>query len=177
MAVAEKQFAGGDKRFFSVLRAGGLNTEAPRVSIRDEQFSWLENLQPISDGNFKALYSNGAAVYTTTPPRTIVFHYEFNIGATNYSAVFLDDGTAIAVNLDTNATKTISGTVGSFFGGITSSLPACAQFGQQGLIIVSTAAIGYSFWNGTTLYSAGGIGPNVTITAGGAGYVSAPTVV
>jgi hypothetical protein len=177
MAVAEKQFAGGDKRFFSVVRAGGLNTEAPRVSIRDEQFSWLENLQPISDGNFKALYSNGAAAYTTTPPRTIVYHYEFNIGASNYSAVFLDNGTAIQVNLDTLATTTISGTGGSFFGGMVASLPACAQFGQQGLIIVSTAAIGYAFWNGTTLFSGGGIGPIVTITNGGAAYTSAPTVV
>jgi hypothetical protein len=177
MAVAEKQFAGGDKRFFSVMRAGGLNTEAPRVSIKDEQFSWLENLQPIADGNFRALYDVAPAIYSTAHPLHLLFHYEYNIGSSNYAAVFLTDGTAYQVNTDTSAVTTISATGGSFFGGSTTALPACAQFGQQGLIIVSSAALGYSFWNGTTLFAPSGLGPTVTITNGGAAYTSAPVVV
>ena len=80
MAVEPNKFAGGDKKFFSIDKVGGLNTESPRSQIKNEQFSWLENLQPLADGNFKALYDHASPIYTTTPPCSIVYHYEYNIG-------------------------------------------------------------------------------------------------
>src|SRR6516162_9921119 len=111
MAVDKGQFAGTDRAFFQLGKLGGINTQSPRESIRDEQFGWLENLMPVADGNYRALYSNAAAIYTTTPPRTIIYHYEYNITGltttTQYAAVFLDDGTAYQVELDNGAVTTI----------------------------------------------------------------------
>lgn len=175
MAVDAKQYAGTDKRFFTVHKTGGMNTEVTRSQIKDEQFSWLENMQPIADGCWRALASNGAQVTTTSAPRTIVYHYEFNVGKTEYAAIFLDDGTAYAVELDNLALTSISATPGAFYNG--GDLPQCAQFGQSGILIVSTATLGYSFFNGTTLFTGGGLGPTITVTNGGSAYVSAPAVV
>ena len=180
MAVGEQRFAGTDKKFFTVEKKGGINTQSPRESIRDEQFSWLENVMPIADGNFRALYNNGTALYTTSNPRTIVYFYPYNLGLTNYIAVFLDDGTAIQVNSDTGATKTISATAGGYYPGasnLNNPTPQCAQSGQNYLIIVSTGSIGYSVWDGNLLYQPGSLSPVVTITNNGAGYQSAPAVV
>jgi len=179
MAVEPNRFAGGDRKFFSIDKVGGLNTESPRSQIRNEQFSWLENLQPIADGNFRALYDIATAIYTTTPPRTIIYQYEFNIGIANYAFLCLDNGTAVQVNTDTNAVTTITSNTAAFYPGVMTlgtPLPQAAQFGQSGIVIVSTAQLGFSFWNGTTLFSNGTLGPNITITNPGAGYTTAPTV-
>jgi hypothetical protein len=179
MAVSEKQFAGGDRKFFTVDKVGGINTEVERAQIKDNEFSWLENLQPIADGMFRSLFGNGSAVYTASNPRIIVYHYEYNIGTTQYAAVFLDDGTAYQVNLANNAVTTISATAGAFYPGVSTlgtPLPQCAQFGQSGLLIVSTATNGFSFWDGTNLYTGGTIGPTITLTNAGTAYQAAPSV-
>lgn len=180
MAVDAKQFAGGDKKYFTVQKAGGINTRDPRQSISDEQFSWLENIHPVGDGNFRALYSNGTALYTTSNPRTIVYFYPFNLGSTNYIAVFLDDGTAVAVNADTAAVTTISSAAGTFYPGdptLGTPLPQCAQYGNTYLVIVATSSQdAYWLWDGTLLYGPGTLAPVVTMTANGSGYATAPSV-
>ena len=173
----QTKFAGASPKFFTVQAAGGISTESPRQSIRDEQFSWLENIQPIADGNFRALYSNAAPLYTA--PGTMVYHYPFNLDGTNYIFVCFDDGTALAVNADTGATATITTQPGAFYPSSTnleSPLPQAVQSGQNYLIIVSAATWGYAVWDGTLLYRAGTLSPVVTITNGGAGYVNSPTV-
>src|SRR5437016_6247543 len=91
-------FPGNSSDFFGIQKFRGINTKAERPSIEDEQFSWLENLMPIGDGNLRALRSNSAAIYTAPANLTIVSHFEYNIGANAFSAVFLSDGTAVAVN-------------------------------------------------------------------------------
>ncbi len=176
MAVEPQRFAGSDKKLFPVTKAAGINTQSPRESIGDNQFAWLENLQPIADGNYRALYSNGTALYTASNPLTIVYTFPFNIGSTNYIFVCLSDGTAVAVNSDTAAVTTISSTVGAFYGTNVATLPQCVQSGRQFLVIVSGAGLGYAVWDGKLLYFPGTITPIITITNGGKGYATAPTV-
>lgn len=177
MAVSDKQFAGGDKKLFAIHSAAGINTQAPRESIKDEQFSWLENLQPVSDGYFRALYSNGTALYTTTPPRTIVYQYAFNIGGSNYFFVVLDDGTALQVNTANGNTTTITSTANAFYSGTAgTALPQAVQWGQLGIAIASQGVYGYAFWDGTLLYFPGSLSPGIFITNGGSAYSSAPGV-
>ena len=57
----------------------------------------------------------------------------------------------------------ISSSPGQFFPGssiLGNPAPACAQFGQSGIIIVTTAATnGYYAWDGTTLYAPGSASP------------------
>lgn len=164
MAVERERFAGTDKKFFTVNKAAGINTQAKRESIKDEQWSWIENLQPIGDGNYRSLYSNGSAIYTAPGGVTIIYFYFFNVGQTNYVAVFLSDGTAVSVNVQTQVATTISANPGNFFPGssaLGNPAPQCAQYGQSGIVIVGTpSANGYWAWDGTTLTSPGQPAPN-----------------
>ena len=114
MAVAEKQFAGEDRKFFTLQQFGTLNTKAKRTSIGDQEFSWIETMLPIGDGNLRAMPSNGASIYTAPGSTTIIYMYFYNIGTNQYAAVFLDDGTAQQVNILTNAVVDIT-TVGAPF--------------------------------------------------------------
>src|SRR5215831_3220286 len=117
MAVDAKQFAGADKKFFTLQQFGTLNTKATRPSIGDQEFSWIENMMPIGDGNLRAMYSDGPSIYTAGAGLTIIYYYFFNIGSSTYAAVFLSDGTAVQVNTSTGTTVDISTTPGTFFPG------------------------------------------------------------
>ena len=156
-------FAGGDGKFFTLQQFATLNTKAGRPSIGDQEFSWIENMMPIGDGNLRTLYSNGQTIFTATAGLQIIYYYYYNINATTYVAVFLSDGTAIQVNTNTFGQTVISSSPGQFFPGssiLGNPAPACAQFGQSGIIIVTTAATnGYYAWDGTTLYAPGSASP------------------
>lgn len=164
---------------FTLENFGTLNTKAKRTSIEDEEFAWIENLIPLGPGNLRALYDNGTVLYTTSNPRTIVETFSFNLAAVQYFAVFLDNGTAVQVRQSDGAVTTISSTANTFAcsGSFT---PGCAQWGSKYLIIVvdnSTlgAANGYFIWDGTSLFAAGTLQPQVTITNAGAGYTGTAT--
>lgn len=157
-------FAGGDRKFFTLDKFATLNTKAARPSIGDQEFSWIENMMPIGDGNLRAMPSNGSAIYTAPGGLTIIYAYFYNIGSTNYGAFFLNDGTAVQVNTSTLAQMTISANPGQFFPGsaaLNNPAPAASQYGQSGIVIVTTASVnGYYAWDGTTLFSPGDAAPN-----------------
>lgn len=166
---------GGEAEIFVFEKFGTLNTKANRPSIKDDEFAWNENWMPIGDGNLRTLYAEGAALYTATPPRTIVYKYEFNFGATAYMAVFLDNGTAVQVRLSDGAVTTITSTANLFYNG--GALPEATQWEATYLIIVASVNVnGYFIWDGSHLFQHGTLSPDVTITNAGANYTSAPTV-
>ncbi len=149
---------------------GGINTKSPRTSIQDNQFSWLENLFPIGSGNLRAMFGKDSGIYTASGA-TIVYKCFYNIGSVAYCAVFLSNGSAYQVQLSNSSVTTISASAGTFYSG--SQLPHAVQYSNKYLIIVSnTSANAYWIWNGSVLFAAGGVGPEVTITAGGTGYSS-----
>jgi hypothetical protein len=157
-------FAGGESKFFTLQQFGSLNTKANRPAIGDQEFSWIENMMPIGDGNLRAMPSNGASIYTAGDALTIIYMYFFNIGANEYAAVFLSDGTADQVNINTSAVTPITTVAGTFFPGdasLNNPAPAAAQYGQSGIVIVTTASSnGYYAWDGITLYVPGVPAPN-----------------
>jgi hypothetical protein len=162
MPIAEARYAGADKKFFTVNRAAGINTQAKREAIKDEEWSWIENLQPVGDGNYRSMYSNGSAIYTATGGLTIIYFYFFNVGPTQYVAIFLSDGSGVGVNVATKLATTMAGP-GTFFPG-SSALgnppPQCSQYGQSGIVIVGTpASSGFWAWDGVTLTSPGQLAP------------------
>ena len=138
----------------------GINTQASRPAIGDQEFSWLQNYMPIGNGNMRTLYSNGTAVYTAPGGKTIIYYYFFNLATVQQCAVFLSDGTAVQVNPITMATVTISSTAGDFYAG--GYLPAAAQWNAAGIIIVTEATNpnGYFAWDGSTLFRPGQNAPN-----------------
>jgi hypothetical protein len=140
-------FAGEQGKFMAIQNFAGINNKAGRSAIKDEQFAWLENAMPIGDGNLRATPSNGAAVFTAAGALTIIYIFPFNIGTNTFVAIFLSDGSAIQMNTVTLATVTI-GAAGTFWNG--GSIPACAQWGNSGILIVSKiSANAYWAWDGT----------------------------
>jgi hypothetical protein len=162
-------------RVWSPMPFGGMDQQASRSGMADTDFFVLENLIRTGPGKLRSCWDIGAAIYSPTLPLTIVSHFGFNIGATIYEAVFLSDGTAVQVNIATLAVTVISSVPGTFYkGGI---LPACVQSGSQYLLIASNITPNsYWIWDGAILYTAGSIGPVVTLLSGGSGYSSAPGV-
>lgn len=168
--------SGDQAQFFTLEKFGSINTKAQRPAIDDQEFSWIENYMPIGDGNLRSLYSNGATLYTAPGGKSIICHFPFNIGNTQYICVFLNDGTAQQVQISNGAVVDISTTVGTFYtaGG---TFPAVAQYAAQFLLIVaSTSNNAYWLWSGSTLYGTGGLSPFIVVTNGGSGYTSSPTI-
>jgi hypothetical protein len=156
---------------------GTLNTKANRPAIKDEEFAWLMNWMPVGDANLRALGAEGSAIYTTSNPRTILNVVPFNFGATNYACVFLDNGTAVQVNLGTAAVTTITSTANLLYD--STVIPTATQWESKYLIIVTVTASSpntYFIWDGTSFYQAGTLSPETNITNAGTGYTSAPTV-
>jgi len=162
-------------RAWGVAPFGSLNWQDSRTTIGDQEFYWIENFLKVGSGRLRTLWDHGTALYTATG-KTIISFFPFNIGPTNYFAVFLNDGTAVQVAQATGAVTTISATPGLFYqaGG---ELPACSQSAADYLIIANNNTPNdYWLWDSATLYSAGTLSPVVTLQAGGEAYVSAPTI-
>jgi hypothetical protein len=145
---------------FHIQDFSGINTNAPRPGIADNEFSFLKNYFPIGQGNMRTLWSNGSVVYTAPTGKTIVYYYFFNIATVQQCAVFLSDGTAVQVNPNTSATVTISSATNQFYSG--GYLPMAVQWNAAGILIVceSQNPNGYFAWDGTTLYGPGSAAPN-----------------
>lgn len=163
-------------QFHSPFPFAGMNTQASRIAIADQEFYWLENFIRIGDGKLRTLWDKGTALYTITGSATIVSFYWFYIGATSYVAVFLSDGTAVQVQKSTGAITNISNVASTFYvaGG---NLPSCVQWGSDYLLISNNnTSNDYWIWDGAVLYSAGTISPVTVMTGTGTGYNSTPTV-
>lgn len=162
-------------KFFSAFPFGGINQHDDRTAIRDNQFYWLENFIRLGTGKLRTLWDAGPALFTVPSGATIVSHFWFNIGSSNYCMLFLADGTAIQYALETGLTKAVMAASAPFYAG--SSLPATVQSGSQFLLIANNnTANSYWIWDGSVLYSAGTLGPTITLDSSGTGYTSAPTV-
>jgi hypothetical protein len=162
-------------QLFSCFPFAGLNLSAARTSIKDQEFADIENFVKVGDGNLRTLWDAGSPIYTTSGGLSIINYFFFNIAKTQYVAVFLNDGTAVQVEID-NATETVmSSTPSTFY--VHGNLPGCIQWGSQYLLIGNNhTQNAYWVWDGAILYGSGTLAPDVTITNNGSGYTSAPTV-
>src|ERR1035437_596835 len=131
----------------------GVNLHDNRRSIGDEECAWLENLVPLGKGNARSLYDAETPIYTAS--QNIVYDFPFNIGSTFYKALFLADGSAVQVAVVGGAVTVIAAAA-TF--AVSPTLPACAQWGASGIVIVTANTNGYFAWDGT-LYSPGGVAP------------------
>lgn len=161
---------------YSPFPFAGLANAASRMAIPDQKFSWIENLVKIGDGNLRAVRDNGASIYSAPGGKQIVNHFFYNIGTVEYAVVFLNDGTAYQVNIATQAVATISSTVTTFYkSGF--QLTGCSQWAAQYLLLANNISKNsYWVWDGSLLYTAGGVSPQITVTDGGIGYTSVPLV-
>jgi hypothetical protein len=169
MAAAEQK-----KSYKVVKQFKGLNTKANRTAIEEDEFSWIENVQPIGYGNAKVIPSyitskdtgGNAVVWSNT-----VSHLtSCNIDITDYVIAFQSDGSAQYYNLVTKAKGNVA-VAGTFSntGVITS------QWKNERMLILDPYK-GYFTWDGNNVVSVGSVGI-IAVTNSGSGYTGAPTVV
>jgi len=168
MAAAEQK-----KSYQVVKQFKGLNTKANRTAIEEDEFSWIENAQPVGYANIKIVptynqVSNSSNVAVTWS-NTVSQLASVNIGLYDYIVAFLTDGSAQYFNIQTAATGNVA-VAGTFSNaGISYS-----QWYNDRMLILDSFK-GLSSWDGNNVVSIGSVGV-VAITNKGSGYNTAPTV-
>lgn len=160
------------KSYTTVKTFKGLNTKANRTAIGEDEFSWIENLQPIGFGNIKVVgnYSNvtigGNAV---TFSNNVNSFTSINLNNDDYIVAFEDNGQAQYYNIDAGTFGNVS-TVGKF-----SAAGVRAKQWKNDRTMILDPNDGLYSWDGANLISVGSVG-TIGITNGGTGYTSVPQV-
>lgn len=157
----------------------GLNQQAPRGSIADQESWWNENLFAVGPGNLRSCWGPGPAIYTAPAGVQILRIFFGFIGNTTpeFSApppgrlgwMFLSDGTIDQVDLDTAEVTHVGGAGTQVWTPITPQYWADAvvwrpQFfgnvaGQQGGVLFGSPK-GLYAWDGTLLSKPGDPAPD-----------------
>lgn len=152
----------------------GLNTKPSRPAIEDQELYICDGFMPIGKSNLRTLPGMGTALYTAPTGLTLVLPWFGNIGATAIAVVFLSDGSVQSVNVDTGVVTQIAAP-----GTIQHPSPAgigISQWGREYILFSAKQTNGYFIWDGTLLYTAGTIGPTVTISSDGLDYIAPPDI-
>jgi len=179
MAAAEQ------KKSYAIIKAfKSLNTKANRTAIDKEEFSWLENAQPVGSGNIRITAAQNNLTYASNSSANIVTNanvssfYSTNINLTDYIIAFEADGRAEYVSIISSGAN-----VGQ--GNITGNIATTGTFSNSGVTyaqyknqyaIIGDPSKGLFAWDGTYLNPIGSVG-TIGITNGGTGYTEAPNVV
>ena len=144
-----------------------LNTKANRTAIDENEFSWIENVQPIGFGNLKVIPQSANVGVTWS--NNVVELTNVNISNTDYILAFEANGGAEAYNLTSNTITTIA-TAGTF----SSSGVRAKQWKDERAIIIDPNN-GYYTWDGANLITVGSVA-GIGITNVGSNYTEAPIV-
>jgi hypothetical protein len=150
----------------------GMNTRPNRTALDNEEFAWLENVQPIGYGNIKAVGTYSTIQASGSPlawSNTVSSIYSCNINNVDYVIAFEANGGAEYLRLDTN----VKGTLASS-GTFSASGVRMKQWKNERATI-SDPSKGYFTWDTKDLISIGSVG-SVGITNTGSGYTTPPDV-
>jgi len=154
-----------EKKEIALSQFSGINLQAKRYSIKDDEFYWLENVMPVGFGNLQVCPVASSSL-ATLPAGNASSSFGFNVSGTNYIAAFNNAGT-LYVAADPYSTFTRYGTIGEFS---TSGVTA-AQWKNERLLIADPNN-GYFSWDPTAGLTPNGGVAYVNVTAGGTGYSS-----
>ena len=161
------------KKNYQVTKAfKGMNTRPNRTALDNEEFAWLENVQPIGFGNLKAVGTSSTVQVSGSSlawANTVSSIYSCNIKNVDYIVAFEADGRAEYLKMDT-LTKGTLATAGTF-----SASGVRMKQWKNDRAIISDPSKGYFTWNAIDLISVGSVG-SVGITATGSGYTTPPDV-
>jgi hypothetical protein len=167
MAAAEQ------KKSYQVIKAfKGLNTKANRTAIGEDEFSWLENAQPVGNSNLRVIpvqsvvKSGGGNV--TFSSNTLHLS-SANLDVRDFILHFGVDGSAQYYNVTNNSTGNIAAP--GYFSG--TGIQTC-QYNNNKVFILDQKN-GLFLWDGNVTLTVGSVGL-VAISNIGSGYTSAPTV-
>lgn len=119
----------------------GMNVQSPRQSIQDNQFAWLENVQPIAFGNAPTVAAPSSAL-STLVGENVTSAYVANVGGSDFHYAFCSSGAAYQVLAVTPFTQTKIAVAGTF----SASGVAATQWKNAGIVIIDPAK-GYFDWN------------------------------
>lgn len=162
------------KKSYQVVKAfKGVNTKANRTAIDEDQFSWLENAQPIGFGNIKIVKAQDNALDNTGNAvawgNTVTYLNSLNIILNDYVVAFEADGRGEYWNVQTGNIGRVANVSTFSAAGV-----RIAQWKNERGLILDPAKGLYS-WDGTNTVAIGSIGA-IGIISGGSGYTSAPAV-
>jgi hypothetical protein len=151
----------------------GIRTDTNRVGVPENYDFWYDGFFPYAPRRLRAMPDLGTTIYHTVSP-TIVFYKFVNLGSQSLAIIVLSDGSVFQLNMTTFATTTIL-SAGTLL--VPTQLTTdINQWGATYVLIVSTQPNGYWIWDGSLVYASGTVGPLVTLTNAGSGYISPPLV-
>lgn len=121
----------------------GINTQAKRQGIRENEFGWIENVMPIGHGNAVILPAASASLQTVASG-TCYYMKDYNISGSNYMFMATDDGHAYQVALDSPYSRTEIGS------GFSVSGLRIAQWKNE-RILIGDPSNGLYDWDGASL--------------------------
>ncbi len=168
MAAAEQ------KKSYQVIKVfEGINTQATRTAIKESEFSWLENAQPIGNSNLKIVPAQNNVYDSTgnavTWSNTTTYISTVNIGLYDYIVSFQENGGAEYFNIETKTKGTIAAP-----GYFSNAGISVSQYENQYMLILDPYK-GYFTWDSNSVVTVGSVGV-IAITNPGSGYSYAPTV-
>jgi hypothetical protein len=168
MAAAEQK-----KSYQVIKQFKGLNTKANRTAIGEDEFSWLENAQPVGFGNLRITPAkttvldsgNNAVVFSNT-----VTHFaSASLNITDYILAFLSDGSAEYFNVTTSTKGNVA--VANTFSNAGIQV---SQYNNDHILILDQSK-GLYQWDGNNTTTIGSVGL-VAMVDYGSGYNTAPSV-
>ena len=166
MASSSKE---GTKHTHSLRDFKGVNTQAARQSIGDDEFSWLENVVPIGFGNLQAV-AGPSGILASWAPDTAYYFTTANLFGVDYTFVFCSNGAAYQINSVTYSVNKFA-VAGTFSGYGT----AMCQWQNSAICIVDPTK-GYFTYDGTTLNALLNTVQNITVANPGNGYTLVPAI-
>jgi hypothetical protein len=142
-----------------------LNTQELRTALKESEFSWVENLQPLANNNWTTVPGAGNSLISI--PQTINLEFFGTLNGHDTLIIFTTAGSAWAFSDLGNIKFAPDGTF--------SLNPDCTSWEGQRFLFNDSIA-GYCSYDGTTFTRQGGVSANITVTNGGSGYTSPPTV-
>ena len=164
-------------KVYSPFPFKGMNWQDAPHAMDDHEFYWIENFVRLGNGNLRTLGDKGSPVYTSPAGTNIIYFEFYTLGTSYYCAIFLSDGSAVQLNMNTFA-QTQIGPVGTFYNSNTGYKPFAKQWGSIYLLICNrNTSNDYWAWDGSLLYAAGTAAPQgVNLLSAGFAYSSTPTV-
>lgn len=165
---AETEFAG--KKLIPFTEFQGMTTQVERQDCPPKKAAWMENLQPIGANNVVCTPAAKAAIANlASQGETITKMFYFDFGqSTDYIVCFCQSGAAYTI-------VNSAGTIVKFANAGTFSTTPDVTNWQLQRILIADGTAGYCTYDTTAFVQAGGVSPNIQVTAGGSGYTSGAT--
>lgn len=153
--MSQLKARGEEQKLYKIARDfEGVNTQSQRTAIGDNEFSYLENLQPIGFGNLRTVPKISASLVNYGAD-VIYWMQSANINNIEYIILFAQNGKVFAYNVAANTSSQIN-SGGTLLSGSGSRM-AQWKGGSSGVALFIDST-GYYYWNGTTFAAITGTG-------------------